>query len=66
MASVITVAQAIEDLFLQAVSTSTGTTDAFNSISGSPSSSSDGLTKAINAVGGAAGLTNVAQAIFRH
>jgi hypothetical protein len=57
MAGTVSVAQALEDLFLQAAGTSTGTTDAFNSINGAVTSS--GTPRLLSAVGGAAGLTGV-------
>ncbi|WP_322086059.1 hypothetical protein [Burkholderia sp. BCC1999] len=58
MAGTISVAQALEDLFLQAVGTSTGTTDAFNSLNGAINSAST-TPGILNAVSGAAGVTGV-------
>lgn len=57
--STMSVAEAVEELFLQAVGTSTGTTDAFNSINGAVNGSPTVVQSILNSISGAAGLTNV-------
>lgn len=58
MTGAVTVAQAIENLFLQAVGTATGTTDAFNSLNGAinPSPSVPPLLATLSGLSGIAGV----------